>query len=671
MMDGLGWDLARRMPDPVGSSSPFPPIADYAFLSDCENAMLVAPSGNVEWLCLPSMDSPSVFGAILDRTAGGFRFGPADVHVPAARRYLPGTMVLETSWGTAQGWVIVRDVLLIGPWRHERERSESQRRAPTDYDAEHVLLRMVRCVNGEMQLTVDCEPVFDYGRALGRWEFGDAGYHMLHCRSDGGGDLALTLAGDINLGFEGPRALGRTLIKEGQTRFVALAWGNNAPPASTDEAYKRLVWTAHHWQHWLARGHFPDHPWRSYLERSALTLKGLTYGPTGAIAAAATTSLPETPGGERNWDYRYTWIRDSTFALWGLYTLGFEWEANDYLYFIADVAERYDQLPIMTALDGGPVPDEQVLDHLSGYEGATPVRIGNGAFSQRQHDVWGAVLDSVYLHTKSTDHLDERIWPILVKQVEAALEAWRQPDRGMWEVRGEPKHFTSSKLMCWVAADRGARLARLRGDDARAARWQAAADEIHADICANALDRRGVFTQAYGTDALDASVLLMPLVRFLPADDDRIRRTVLAIANELSVGGLVLRYRTQETDDGLSGEEGAFTICSFWLVSALCEIGEFPRARRLCEKLLSYASSLGLYGEEIDPDTGRHLGNFPQAFTHLSLINALMHVIRAEREINAGVAPLSPRTSARSPSENGDQPTVTRPESATGGARRP
>ena len=671
MIDGLGWDLARRMPDPIGSSSPFPPIADYAFLSDCENAMLVAPSGNVEWLCLPSMDSPSVFGAVLDRTAGGFRFGPADVHVPAARRYLPGTMVLETSWGTAQGWVIVRDVLLIGPWRHERERSESQRRAPTDYDAEHVMLRMVRCVNGEMQLTVDCEPVFDYGRALGRWEFGDAGYHQLHCRSDAGGDLSLTLASDINLGFEGPRALGRTLIKEGETRFVALAWGNNAPPASTDEAYKRLVWTAHHWQHWLARGHFPDHPWRSYLERSALTLKGLTYGPTGAIAAAATTSLPETPGGERNWDYRYTWIRDSTFALWGLYTLGFEWEANDYLYFIADVAERYDELPIMTALDGGPVPDEEVLDHLSGYEGATPVRIGNGAFGQKQHDVWGAVLDSVYLHTKSTDHLDERIWPILVKQVEAALEAWRQPDRGMWEVRGEPKHFTSSKLMCWVAADRGARLARLRGDDARATRWQAAADEIHADICANALDRRGVFTQAYDTDALDASVLLMPLVRFLPPDDDRIRRTVLAIANELSVGGLVLRYRTQETDDGLSGEEGAFTICSFWLVSALCEIGEFRRARRLCEKLLSYASSLGLYGEEIDPDTGRHLGNFPQAFTHLSLINALMHVIRAEREINAGVAPLSPRSPARSPSENGDQPSITRPESATGGARRP
>jgi alpha,alpha-trehalase len=628
---------------PYGASQ-FPPIADYAFLSDCENMALVSPSGNVEWLCLPRVDSPSVFGAVLDRTAGGFRLGPADVHVPAARRYLPGTMVLETSWGTAQGWIIVRDVMLIGPWRHERERSESQRRAPTDYDAEHILLRMVRCVNGEMQLTIDCEPVFDYGRSLGVWDFADRGYHEVRCRSDADPSLTLTLAGDINLGFEGPRALGRTLIKEGETRFVALAWGRNASPTSTDEAYKRLVWTAHHWQHWLARGHFPDHPWRSYLERSALTLKGLTYAPTGAVIAAATTSLPETPRGERNWDYRYTWIRDSTFALWGLFTLGFDWEANDYLYFIAEVAERYETLPIMTTIDGGPVPEEQILDHLSGYENAQPVRIGNGAYGQKQHDVWGAVLDSVYLHTKSRDHLDERIWPILVRQVEAALGAWRQPDRGVWEVRGDPQHFTSSKLMCWVAADRGSRLARLRGDDQRADRWQAAADEIHADICANALDRRGVFTQAYGTDALDASVLLMPLVRFLPPDDDRIRRTVLAIADELEKDGLILRYRTQETDDGLSGEEGSFTICSFWLVSALVEIGAVERARRLCEKLLTLASGLGLFGEEIDPHSGRHLGNFPQAFTHLALINAVMHVIRAEEQQlgEAMPAPLSP-----------------------------
>jgi len=631
-----------RRPGRIDGSA-YPPIGDYAFLSDCENSLLVAPSGNVEWLCLPRMDSPSAFGSILDRQAGGFRFGPHDIRVPAARRYVPGTMVLETSWGSPQGWMVVRDVMLIGPWRHTDQRSESQARAPTDYDPEHILLRIVRCVNGEMQLTLDCEPVFDYGRRLGEWEFADDGYRDLVCR-DPDGDTTLRLVGDINLGFEGPRALGRTLLKEGDVRFVALSWGRNDPPRTSDEAYGRLVWTAHHWQHWLARGNFPDHPWRAYLERSALTLKGLTYGPTGAVLAAPTTSLPETPGGERNWDYRYTWIRDSTFALWALTTLGFDWEANDYLYFIADVAERYERLPVMTTLDGGPVPREETLLHLAGYEGAQPVRIGNGAFGQEQHDVWGAVLDSVLLHTRSRDHLDERIWPILVRQVEAALEAWRKPDRGMWEVRGDPKHFTSSKLMCWVAADRGAQLAQLRGDGEREARWRAAADEIRDNICANALDARGVFTQHYDTDALDASVLLMPLVRFLPPDDDRIRKTVLAIANELTVDGLVLRYRPQETDDGLSGEEGTFTICSFWLVSALVEIGEIERARRLCEKLLGLASPLELYGEEIDPHTGRHLGNFPQAFTHLALINAVMHLIAAEQAAEAGGVSLSPTT---------------------------
>ncbi len=462
-------------------------------------------------------------------------------------------------------------------------------------------------------------------------------------RADASG-IELTLTSDMNLGFEGPRAIARTLIKAGESRFCALSWGGVAPPRTHEDAYKRLVWTAHHWQHWLARGRFPDHPWRSYLERSALTLKGLTYAPSGAVVAAPTTSLPETPGGERNWDYRYSWIRDSTFALWGLYTLGFDWEANDYLYFIAEVARAEGELHVMYSVDGSPVPQEETLDHLHGYEGARPVRIGNGAYDQRQHDVWGAVLDSVYLHTKSRDHLDEWIWPVLVRQVEAALKHWRKPDRGIWEVRGEPKHFTSSKVMCWVALDRGARLARIREEHDLAATWQAAADEIHADICANGLDARGVFTQHYETDALDASLLLMPLVRFLPPEDERIRKTVLAIANELTEHGMVLRYRTEETDDGLSGREGSFAICSFWLVSALVEIGELDRARRMCEKLLAQASPLDLFGEEIDPETGRHLGNFPQAFTHLALINAVMHVIHAEaRNMEKTVRrPLSP-----------------------------
>ena len=623
---------------PFWKRSPFPPIADYAFLSDCESCALVAPNGSIEWLCLPRMDSPSVFGALLDRDAGHFRLSPADVSVPAARRYLPGTMVLETSWGTSGGWIIVRDVLLIGPWHHETERSHTHRRSPTDYDADHVLLRMIRCVNGEVQVNLDCEPVFDYGRDRGEWEYTGPGYHEGICRAAGSKhELELKLTTDMRIGFEGPRATARTLIKEGQTLFAALAWSEHPAPQTYDEAYDRLVWTAHHWQHWLDRGQFPDHPWRAHLQRSALTLKGLSYAPTGAMLAAATTSLPETPGGERNWDYRFSWIRDSTFMLWGLYSLGFDWEANDFFYFIADVAEAEEgQLQIMYGIDGEAELVEETLDHLSGYEGARPVRIGNGAYNQDQHDVWGAMLDSVYLHTKSRDSLPERVWPLLKKQVEAAIENWRDPDHGLWEVRGEPKHFTSSKLMCWVALDRGARLAEVRDEHDLVARWQEIAEEIHADICENGGREDGVFTQHYDTDALDASVLLMPLLRFLPPDDERLKATVRAIADELTQDGLVLRYRVDETDDGLTGEEGTFTICSFWLVSALSEIGDHEQARDLCEKLLSYASPLGLYAEEIDPRTGRHLGNFPQAFTHLALINAVMHVIRAEERLEEG-----------------------------------
>jgi GH15 family glucan-1,4-alpha-glucosidase len=346
--------------------------------------------------------------------------------------------------------------------------------------------------------------------------------------------------------------------------------------------------------------------------------------------AAATTSLPETPGGERNWDYRYSWIRDSTFALWGLYTLGFDSEADGFFEFVADRCQDGSDLQVMYGLGGERDLTESTLPNLTGYENAQPVRIGNAAYSQNQHDVWGALLDSVYLNAKSRDRMSERVWPIVVAQVEQAIEHWREPDRGIWEVRGEPRHFTSSKMFCWIALDRGARLARGRDEEALQEKWHAVADEIHADICANGVDERGVFTQFYGTTALDASLLLMPLVRFLPRDDERVRATVLAIADELTMDGLVLRYRVEQTDDGLSGQEGTFAICSFWLVSALVEIGELLRARALCEKLLSLASPLNLYAEEIDAMTGRHLGNFPQAFTHLALINAVVHLIQAE-----------------------------------------
>jgi GH15 family glucan-1,4-alpha-glucosidase len=631
-------NIRTPAPPTLLGGSAFPPIAEYGFLSDCETTALVAPGGAVEWLCLPRIDSPSVFGALLDRDAGSFRLAPAGVNVPAARRYLPGTMVLETSWGTGSGWIIVRDALLIGGWHHEGDRSGTHRRAPTDYDADHVLLRTIRCVNGQVEVAMDCEPVFDYGTKHVRWEYAGPGYNDGIATAEGS-NIRLGLRTDLRLGFEGSRATARHRMKEGEQIYCALYWSEHPPPQDFEQAYNRQVWTAHHWQHWVDRGTFPDHPWRAHLQRSALTLKGLTYAPTGALIAAATTSLPETPQGERNWDYRYSWIRDSTFMLWALYTLGFDWEANDFFYFIADVAGGQDDLQVMYGPGGERKLDEKTLDHLSGYEGARPVRIGNDAYRQAQHDVWGALLDSVYLHTRSRDSLDERVWPIMSRQVEMAIKNWREPDRGIWEVRGEPKHFTSSKMFCWVACDRGARLAEIREDWDLAKRWQAVADEIHADICEHGVDERGVFVQHYETNSLDAAMLLIPLLRFLPPSDPRVRATVMAIADELTENGLVLRYRTEETDDGLSGREGTFLICSFWLVSALAEIGELTRARELCERLLGYASPLGLYAEEIDPRTGRHLGNFPQAFTHLALINAVMHVIRSDEAQNYPAGP--------------------------------
>jgi GH15 family glucan-1,4-alpha-glucosidase len=619
---------------PLGGS-PFPPIADYAFLSDCEVCALVAPSGNVEWMCLPRFDGPSIFGAMLDRDAGGFRLAPVDTAVPAGQRYLPGTMVLETTWGTRTGWVIVRDVLLIGPWHHDDERSKTHRRSPTDNDADHVLLRTMRCVNGRVEMHMECEPRVDYGRKSVTWEYSGPGYGKAVGSAEDD-PVELTLSTDLRIGFEGGRARARTTLRDGDTAFVALSWSDHGGPETYDDAYHRLVYTADYWHEWLSHGEFPDHPWRTYLQRSALTLKGLTYAPTGAMIAAATTSLPETPGGERNWDYRYAWIRDSTFMLWGLYTLGFDEEANDFFYFIRDVAAKTnDELQIMYGIGGEETLTEEMLLHLDGYEHAQPVRVGNGAFAQKQHDVWGALLDSIYLHTKSRDGLAESTWEILCKQVEHAIAAWREPDRGIWEVRGAPQHFTSSKVMCWVACDRGARLARLREDHERSDRWQEAADEIHADICEHGIDERGVFRAHYDTAALDASCLLIPLVRFLPPDDERVIATVNAIADELTVNGLVQRYHVEQTDDGLSGDEGTFAICSFWLVSALAEIGEHDRARALCEKMLGFASSLNLYAEEIDARSGRHLGNFPQAFTHLALINAVMHVIRADHDLAA------------------------------------
>jgi len=619
---------------PGAQMSTFPPIAQYGFLSNCEQSCLVAPDGAVEWLCLPRPDSPSVFGALLDRGAGTFRFGPSSTHVPQHRRYVPGTMVLETTWQTPTGWMIVQDFLSIGPAQGGARRADYHR-APTDFGAVGALVRIATCISGRVEVMVNCAPLFDYGTAGGTWSYRGDGYDVMTVAPHEG-NIRLELAGNVQLGVLGARGYGRTTLNQGESSFMVLSWGDAKAPASQDEAVEALNTTINFWRDWLSAAKIPDHPWKPYLDRSALTLKALSYAPTGAIMAAGTTSLPETPGGERNWDYRYTWIRDSSFMLRSLYRLGFNWEAFEYFGFIIDAVSGGDpnrnfELQIMYGIGGERDLSERTLDHLSGYRGARPVRVGNGAWDQQQHDVWGMIADAVDVQFRwGAAQILMPVWEGLAGFVDAALQHWREPDQGIWEVRGDPKDFVASKVMCWVAAVRGADLAEERGDDKRAEQWRAGADEIKAEVLDKGVSSRGVLRQHYKTDDLDASLLLLPIMGFLPPDDKRIRATVLAIADELTKDGLVLRYRVDGTDTGFEGEEGTFTICSFWLVTALAMIGETGRAHALCEKLLSFAGPLLLYAEEIDTTTGEHLGNFPQAFTHLALIEAVSMLIETE-----------------------------------------
>jgi alpha,alpha-trehalase len=616
-------------PQSAAAPSPFPPIADYAFLSDCHTGALVAPDGSIGWMCVPRFDAASVFGTLLDREAGYFRLGPFGINVPASRRYEPGTNTLETTWHTRGGWVVVRDALVMGPRRHE-DTITPHTRPPADEDAEHMLVRAVTCIDGSVEMELVCEPVFDYGRTPAVWSLNGDDRHAADAV---GAEQTIRLATDMALGIEGNRARARHLLTEGEGLYCALSWGEDLPvPGDLADAEAKLTATTAFWRSWLSRARLPDHRYRLPLQRSALTIKGLTYMPTGATVAALTTSLPETPGGERNWDYRYTWLRDSTFTLQALHYLDLDWEADEFMQFVADLECNADGgLQIMYGIDGRRDLTESTRDDLTGYAGARPVRVGNGAFDQRQNDVFGAALDSILLHTRRSQRLPRRLWPIVQAQADCAAAVWREPDQGIWEARGAPQHYVSSKLMCWVAMDRAAKLAELRADHGLVGTWRGIADEIKADILEHGVDGRGVLRQHYGTDALDASTLLAAIFGFLPHDDERLRASVLAIADELTEDGYVLRYRTGETDDGLSGKEGTFLICSFWLVSALAIIDERQRARDLMERLLGVASPLGLYAEEFDADTGRHLGNFPQAFSHLALIEAAARIIVSER----------------------------------------
>ncbi|MGB9656665.1 MAG: glycoside hydrolase family 15 protein [Pseudolabrys sp.] len=621
---------AARKPQEQSAAapSPFPAIADYAFLSNCHTGALVAPDGSIDWLCVPRFDSPSVFGSLLDRQAGSFRFGPFGINHPTTRIYEPGTNVLVTTWKSPSGWIVVRDALTIGPQDHE-DKITPHTRPPVDADADHLLVRTVLCLEGSVEVELICEPGFDYGRVSAEWAAVGGDRHAVDATGAG---QTIRLRSDLQLGIEGNRVRAHHILGPGERAYCLLSWAEGlVAPQGADEVEARVAATTRYWRAWLGGARIPDHHYRIPIERSALTIKGLTFMPTGAAVAALTTSLPETPGGERNWDYRYTWMRDATFMLRALHWLNLDSEADDFMEFVADVKTTEDgPLQIMYGIDGRRELSESTRDDLSGYANARPVRVGNAAFSQRQNDVFGAVLDSILLHTRRNQRLPRRLWPIVESQAECATRVWRDPDQGIWEARGKPQHYVSSKLMCWVAMDRASALAEIRGDPKLAGTWRATADEIRADVLAHGVSDRGVLRQHYKTDALDASTLLAASFKFLAHDDERLRNTVFAIAEELTENGFVLRYRTDETDDGLSGKEGTFLICSFWLVSAFAIVGELQRARDLMERLLRIASPLGLYAEEFDPETGRHLGNFPQAFSHLALIEAAAHMIVPE-----------------------------------------
>ena len=432
----------------------------------------------------------------------------------------------------------------------------------------------------------------------------------IHAADATGAGQAFRLLSDLALGIEGIAFAAGTCSEGERVRLHDLGRGARRPAEriesrGADDRDDALL------ARWLGRARIPDHRWRDPIQRSALAIKGLTYMPTGATVAALTTSLPETPGGERNWDYRYTWMRDTTSA-GTLHWLNLDWEADEFMQFVADLEPNSDgAIQIMYGIDGRRDLTESTLDHLTGYAGARPVRIGNGAYDQRQNDVFGAVLDSILLHTRKSERLPQRLWPIVETQAECATNVWREPDQGIWEARGAPQHV-SSKLMCWVALDRASVLAAIRGDQDKADAWRATADEIHADILEHGVSEHGVLRQHYATDALDASVLLAAIFGFLPGDDERLHATVAAIATDLTENGFVLRYHTDETDDGLSGKEGTFLICSFWLVSALAIVGELQQARDLMERPADRIAARPLR-RGVRRRHRPHLGNFPQA----------------------------------------------------------
>jgi alpha,alpha-trehalase len=592
----------------------YPPIADYALLSDCHSCALVSKDGSIDWCTFHRFEARPVFGRILDwAKAGFFRIAPLDDDYEPTRRYLPGTNVLETMFRTPTGTLVLTDFFAY----RMPEPGEDAHSAHPD----HQLIRIARCTEGEVAVKVKLVPRFDYGLTTPRLETLADDLVVVYGGADG-----LVLQSELPFGHgELSATQGNRRLRAGEEAFVVLTYQlpHELEPRrlTREEVHAKLETTTSTWARWADRCTY-DGPYRDQVVRSALVLKALTNAPTGSIVAAATTSLPEEIGGERNWDYRFSWLRDSALTLNALFALGYADEAHAYMAWLKrTTAGRASELQIMYGVGGERLLPEVELDWLEGYRGSRPVRIGNGAAQQFQLDTFGELLDTAWLWRRHDGEIDEIFWDFLSQVGGVVLEKWREPDQGIWEIRGEPQHFVYSKVMAWVALDRLVRLAELDGREADPD-WVAARDEIR-----ELVEQEGVhpesqsFVQYFGSKTIDASNLMIPIVGFVPHDDPRAKATADGIAGELSADGFVYRYITDGVD-GLSGDEATFAICSFWLVEVLARAGEGERARELFERLLSFCNDVGLLAEEIDPHSGELIGNFPQAFSHLGLIQA-------------------------------------------------